>query len=153
MARSYVNELDRKHKYSTRACAYFIKRITEPTDLVPKEYRSIRQMAEELKLSDPAIRKFVKSGDDSMYIRSKQTGILYLLTKPIKDCACSARLADYSVDAPDTQTFTSIYQLVKRFRLSPATVYKIKESTPLGQESEETVYDEFKRKYYLTFYK
>lgn len=153
MASHYVHEDNRKHKYVTRAVTYAIRRITEPSDTKDRTYKSITRMSQELGLSDHQLREFVKSKKESTYLRSKTDDVLYLVKRPVKDLAISARLADQDVDAPPYQEFTSIYQLVKRFRLSYETVSIIRKSQPIGQESKKTVYDEFKRKYYLTFYK
>lgn len=153
MASHYVNEDNRKLKYRTRACSYFIQRITEPTDTVDREYRSIRAMSLELKLSDPAIRKFVDSGLEYQYIRSKQTGILYLLKRPEKDLAITARCIEPGASPYDIQTFTSAYQIVKRFRVSFDTVREMKQMQPLEVECTKPINDEFKRKYLLTFHK
>ncbi len=153
MASHFVKEDYRKHRYTTRACTYFIQRITEPTDMVDREFKSIREMATELKISDPAIRKFVKSHNESQYIRSRETGILYLLKKPAKDIVISARCIEYSVDGTDTQEFTSLYQLAKRFRVSYNTILEMKRMQPIGKECIKPINDEFRRKHLLTFYK
>ena len=154
MPSSYVKEYQRKHKYGIRSCTYSIKRISEPIDQDFREYRSVRKMTEELKLSEPAIRAFYKKSDkDSMYIRSKVTDVLYMVIKPKKDIVCEARSAEFYNDAPDTQTFTSYYQLSKRFRISNATIAKLKKETPLGEVTKFPVNDEFKRKWFLIFYK
>lgn len=152
MASHYVHEDQRKHKYVTRAQTYYIKRITEPMDYEDRKYKSISKMAEDLCISDYLIRQFVHSKKDSTYLKSRD-GILYLLKKPVKDLAISARLADDDVNAPSEQTFTSLYQLVKRFKVSYSTVAELRAMQPKGVECSKTIYDEFKRKYYLTFYK
>lgn len=155
MGKSYVKEDFRKHKYSARAVTYLIQRISQPMDLEDRQYRSIKKMAEELNLPENTIRTFAKSGKESQYIYSK-TGLLFLLKKPIKDVAITARLAEEITDDYDFmnyQEFTSDYQLVKRFRVSYSTVYELKKMQPLGVECKKTINDEFKRKYYLTFYK
>ena len=139
MASHYVHEDQRKHKYVTRAQTYYIKRITEPMDYEDRKYKSISKMSEELGISD--------------YLIKSRDGILYLLKKPVKDLAISARLADDDVNAPSEQTFTSLYQLVKRFKVSYSTVAELRAMQPKGVECSKTIYDEFKRKYYLTFYK
>jgi len=153
MPSHFVNEDNRKHKYTTRACTYRIQRITEPMDKADREYRSIREMSLDLQISDYAIRQFVKSRIESQYIRSKQTGILYLLKRPTKDVAITARCIEYETDAPDTQQFTSLYQLVKRFKVSYETVANMRVMQPIGTECIKPINDEFKRKYLLTFYK
>ena len=153
MASHFVNEDNRKHRYTTRACTYRIQRITEPMDQVDREYKSIREMSIDLKLSDYAIREFVKSHANNQYIRSKQTGILYMLKRPEKDLAITARCIEYDEFSEETQTFTSLYQLVKRFRVSYDTVCEMKKLQPVGVECEKPITDEFKRKYLLTFYK
>lgn len=153
MPSHFVKEEQRKHKYTTRACSYRIQRITEPMDLVDREYRSIREMSEELQISDYAIRNFIKSRIESQYIRSKRTGVLYLLKRPVKDIAITARCIEYETDAPDTQQFTSIYQLVKRFKVSYDTVADMRKMQPIGQECIKPINDEFRRKYLLTFFK
>jgi len=153
MASHYVHEDNRKHKYTTRACTYLIQRITEPMDATYREYRSIREMSQDLKISDYAIRAFIKSRIESQYIRSKQTGILYLLKRPTKDVAITARCIEYETDAPETQTFTSLYQLVKRFKVSYDTVAEMRRMQPVGTECIKPINDEFRRKYLLTFYK
>lgn len=155
MGKSYVKEDFRKHKYSARAVTYLIQRISQPMDLEDRQYRSIKKMAEELNLPENTIRTFTKSEKESQYIYSKN-GLLYLLKRPIKDVAITARLAEEITDEYDFmnyQEFTSDYQLVKRFRVSYSTVYELKKMQPLGVECTKTIYDEFKRKYYLTFYK
>jgi len=153
MASHFVNEDNRKHRYTTRACTYRIQRITEPMDQVDRTYKSIREMSIELKISDYAIRQFVKSREESKYIRSKQTGVLYLLKRPSKDLAITARCIEFDDGNDDSQTFTSLYQLVKRFRVSYETVSELRKMQPIGVECVKPVYDEFKRKYLLTFYK
>lgn len=152
MASHFVKEDYRKHRYATRAVTYRVQRLSEPMDLEDREYRSIREMSTDLKISDYAIRNFVKSHDEAMYIRSRQTGILYMLKKPIKDVAITARNID-DFNAPEQQTFTSLYQLVKRFRVSYDTVIEMRKMQPLGVECEKPINDEFKRKYLLTFHK
>ena len=87
MPSNYVFEDKRKHKYVTRAVTYYIQRITEPMDSKPREYRSIRKMSIELGISDFQIREFVKSRNESAYLRSKTDNILYLIKKPVKDIA------------------------------------------------------------------
>ena len=112
-------------------------------------------MAEELDLPENTIRTFVKSEKESQYIYSKN-GLLYLLKRPIIDIAITARLAEEITDEFDFmnfQEFTSDYQLVKRFKVSYSTVYELKKMQPLGIECKKPINDEFKRKYYLTFYK
>jgi predicted transcriptional regulator len=153
MASHYVHEDNRKHKYVTRACTYPIRRITEPMDDKDRLYKSITKMSEETGISDYQIRQFVQSHKEQAYLRSKTDGVLYLIKRPVKDLAISARLADEDSGAPPYQEFTSLYQLVKRFRISYETVAIIRKSQPIGVESTKTVYDEFKRRYYLTFYK
>jgi len=152
MASHYVHEDQRKHKYVTRAQTYYIKRITDPADANYQEYKSITKMCKECGVSDYLTRAFIKEKKDSVYLKSKD-GILYLLKKPVKDLAISARLADEDTNAPLTQTFTSLYQLVKRFKVSYSTVSELRAMQPKGVECSKTIYDEFKRKYYLTFYK
>lgn len=154
MASHYVHEDNRKLKYVTRAVTYPIQRITEPSDNEDRKYRSIEKMCAELHLSQYKVRAFVKDKKDSSYIRSSD-GVLYLLKKPIKDVAITGRLADEDISsgAPLQQEFTSLYQLVKRFRVSYSTVAELKAMQPLGVECKKTIYDEFKRKYHLTFYK
>ena len=155
MGKSYVKEDFRKNKYSARAVTYLIQRISQPMDLEDRHYRSIKKMSEELNLPENTIRTFAKSEKESQYIYSKN-GLLYLLKRPIKDVAITARLAEEITDDYDFmnyQEFTSDYQLVKRFKVSYSTVYELKKMQPLGVECKKTIYDEFKRKYYLTFYK
>lgn len=155
MASHYVHEDNRKHKYVTRAVTYYIQRITEPTDSTDRPYKSITKLCEELQLSEYKVREFVKSRKESAYIRSKHTQILYLIKRPVKDLAITARLSEEDADtgAPQYQEFTSLYQLVKRFRVSNSTVAELRAMQPTGVECKKTIYDEFKRKYYLTFYK
>lgn len=153
MPSHFVKEDYRKRRYVTRAKTFLIKRITEPTDTEDRKYKSITKMASELELSDYLIRNFVKSNKESEYIRSKKTNILYLLKKPIRDIAATARCAELESGAPPYQEFTSLYQLVKRFRISNSTIAAQRKMQPLGVECSETVYDEFKRKYYVTYYK
>ena len=153
MASHFVKEEQRKHRYTTRACTYHVQRITEPMDPVDREYRSIREMSEELQISDYSIRNFVKSHVESQYIRSRKTGILYLLKRPTKDVAITARCIEYENDEQTTQQFTSLYQLVKRFKVSYDTVAKMRKMQPIGQECIKPINDEFRRKYLLTFYK
>lgn len=155
MSSHYVHEDNRKHKYVTRAVTYYVQRITEPTDNADRPYKSITKMCAELQLSDFKVREFVRSRKESAYIRSKATGVLYLLKRPVKDLAITARIAeeDENSGAPQYQEFTSLYQLVKRFRVSYSTVAELRAMQPTGVECTKTIYDEFKRKYYLTFYK
>ena len=153
MASHFVKEDQRKHRYTTRACTYLVQRITEPTDKTDRRYRSIREMSVDLQISDHKIREFVKSHVQEQYIRSNQTGILYLLKRPVKDIAITARCIEYETDAPDRQEFTSLYQLVKRFRVSYDTVAELRKMQPIGQECIKPINDEFRRKYLLTFYK
>lgn len=154
MASHYVHEDNRKHKYVTRAVTYYVQRITEPTDTTDRAYKSITKMCNELDISEFKVRNFVKARKESAYIKSK-TGILYLLKRPVKDLAITARIdyEDEDSGAPVYQEFTSIYQLVKRFRVSYSTVTEQRKMQPIGTECERTIYDEFKRKYHLTFYK
>ena len=153
MPSHFVHEEKRKHKYTTRACTYLIQRITEPMDKVDRRYRSITKMEEELGISKYLIKEFIKSREESAYIRSKRDGVLYLLKKPERDLAISARSADLDNGAPPYQEFTSMYQLIKRFRVSYETVYEMKKMQPLCVECKKAINDEFKRKYYLTFHK
>lgn len=152
MASHYVHEDQRKHRYVTRAQTYYIKRITEPMDADDRKYKSITKMSKELLISDYIIRQFVHSKKESAYLKSKDD-VLYLIKKPVKDLAIKARLADDDTNAPTEQTFTSLYQLVKRFKVSYSTVAELRAMQPKGVECSKTIYDEFKRKYYLTFYK
>ena len=154
MPSKYVKEYQRKHKYSTRACSYYIKRISEPIEKEFQVYKSIRTMTTELKLSDSKVRAFFKSGEESAYIRSTTTGILYQLKRAKKDIAIQARcIEEFVNEEMEYQTFTSQYQLSKRFRISLSTIDKVKRSVPIGEETKLFVYDEFKRRYVLTFYK
>lgn len=154
MASHYVHEDNRKHKYVTRAVTYYVQRITDPIDTTDRTYKSVVKMCNELKLSDFKIRNFIKSKRESAYFKSKD-GILYLVKRPVKDLAITARLSfeDEDTGAPPYQEFTSLYQLVKRFRVSYSTVSELRALQPLGTECKRTIYDEFKRKYHLTFYK
>lgn len=154
MASHYVHEDNRKHRYVTRAVTYYVQRITEPMDKVDRKYKSITKMSKELGISDFQIRQFVKSRKDSEYVRSKTDNVLYLLKRPVKDIAITARLDEHEeADAPEYQEFTSNYQLVKRFKVSYATIAEHRKLQPLGVECKKIIYDEFKRKYHLTFYK
>ena len=151
MANSYVKEDDRKHKYSTRSQIYLIQRITDPSDYVDQEYNSARTMCKTLQISERTVKDFMNSDLESRYIRSKKTGILYLLKKPIKEIVLTARCIEYDNEEPDIQTFTSEYQLLKRFSMSYSTISEIKKMQPIGQECTKPVYDEFGRKYLVTF--
>ena len=154
MASHYVHEYNRKHKYTTRSVTYYIQRITDPIDKTDRAYKSITKMCKELNISEYKVRDFVRERKESEYIKSKD-GILYLMKRPVKDLAITARLAEDDMDlgAPPNQEFTSFYQLVKRFRVSNSTVVELRKMQPLGVECKKTIYDEFKRRYYLTFYK
>ncbi len=152
MASHYVHEYDRKHAYKTRAVTYPVQRMSDNKTL---EFRSIAKMCEELDLSDFKVRQFYRSKKESTYIRNKSKDKLYFLKRPIKDIAITARLAeeDYDTGAPERQEFTSLYQLVKRFRVSNSTVAELRAMQPKGIECKKTIYNEFKVRYYLTFYK
>lgn len=147
-----LTEENRKNKYYTRSQTYVIQRITEPVDLTDRHYRSIRKMANELNISEFKIREFIKTREESKYVRSKDN-VLFLLKKPIKDVAITARCIEDYENQYAYQEFTSIYQLSKRFRLSFETIYERKHMQPLNVECNKPVFDEFKRKYLLTFYK
>ena len=155
MASHYVHEENRKHKYATRAVTYYVQQISPVMESTDRIYKSATKMCQELKISDYKVRAFLRSHKETTYIRSKATDILYLLKRPVKDLAITARLAEEDMDsgAPQQQEFTSLYQLVKRFRVSYSTVAELRAMQPLGTECKKTIYDEFKRKYHLTFYK
>ena len=151
MASHYVHDYDRKHHYVTRSATYCAKRLADNKDF---QFRSISKMSEELNISDYKIRKFYETRRESTYIHNKN-GELFLIKKPIKDVAITARLSEEDMDtgAPELQEFTSLYQLVRRFRVSNSTVAELRKMQPKGVECKKTINDEFKRKYYLTFYK
>lgn len=150
MSTSYVKQENRKRKYSTRAVTYYIQRITEPMDDKPRAYRSIARLAEETNVPENTVRTFAKSQKESQYIYSKDGLVLYILRRPERDVAITARSAEYE---DESQTFTSEYQLVRRFRVSFSTVSKLKKMQPRGEECKKTINDEFKRPWYVTFWK
>lgn len=152
MANSYVKTENRKHRYATRAVTYYVQRISEPMDSEAREYRSIARMAEELRIPENTIRTFAKSGRQSQYVYARD-GVLWMLHAPKKDVAITARAADDDMQDIGYQEFTSAYQLVRRFKVSFSTVAKLKASVPIGTECTQTINDEFRRKWYLTFQK
>ena len=148
MASHFVKENNRKRKYASRAITYHVEMIHDgrTTELT---YRSLSKLIKELELSDYKVRKFVKAQrDESIYLRSNKTGILYLIKKPVRDLAARARLCEEDQDtgAPQFQEFTSLYQIVKRFRVSYSTVAELRAMQPKEVECSKTIYDEFKRK-------